>query len=55
MLRWSIAFLVLALVSAAFGFGGIAADASQIAKLLFMVFLVFAFVSFVLGRRVQRP
>ncbi|MEQ9683117.1 MAG: DUF1328 domain-containing protein, partial [Rhodospirillales bacterium] len=40
MLRWAVIFLVVALVAALFGFGGIAAAAVDIAKLLFFVFIV---------------
>ncbi|MBP1650857.1 MAG: hypothetical protein H6Q26_1014, partial [Bacteroidetes bacterium] len=32
MLRWTITFLIIALVAALFGFGGIAASAAGIAK-----------------------
>jgi uncharacterized membrane protein YtjA (UPF0391 family) len=39
MLRWVIAFAILALVAAIFGFGGIAASFAGIAKILFFVFL----------------
>lgn len=39
MLRWSIAFFVIALVAALFGFGGIAAGAVSIARVLFFVFV----------------
>jgi len=51
MLRWAILFLIVALVAAVFGFGGIAADAAWIAKILFVVFLILFVVSFVMGRR----
>ncbi|APR85471.1 Hypothetical protein A7982_10820 [Minicystis rosea] len=51
MLRWSISFLVLALLAALFGFGGIAASAAWFAKILFFGFLVLAAVSLVAGRR----
>ncbi len=51
MLYWSAVFLVIALISAAFGFFGIAAEAGWIAKILFFAFLVLAIVSFVFGRR----
>src|SRR4051794_23468155 len=51
MLRWAVIFLVIALVAAALGFGGIAGDAAGIAKILFVVFLVVAAISLVLGRR----
>lgn len=40
MLGWAIAFFVIALIAALFGFGGIAATASGIAQILFFVFLV---------------
>lgn len=49
MLHYAVVFLVIALIAALFGFGGIAASAVGIAKLLFVVFLVLAVVSFILG------
>jgi uncharacterized membrane protein YtjA (UPF0391 family) len=52
MLYWAGVFFVIALIAAIFGFGGIAASAVGIAKLLFFVFLVLAVVSVLLGRRV---
>ena len=52
MLRWAVIFLVVALVAAVFGFGGIAGDAAWMAKILFVAFLIVALVSLVLGRRV---
>jgi uncharacterized membrane protein YtjA (UPF0391 family) len=39
------------LLAAVFGFGGLAASAAGVAKILFFVFLVFALVSFLFGRR----
>ena len=53
MLHWAAVFFVIALLAAVFGFGGIAASAVGVAKVLFFVFLVLAAVSFVLGRRVR--
>jgi uncharacterized membrane protein YtjA (UPF0391 family) len=47
MLRWALIFFVLALVAALFGFGGIAAGAAGIAKILFFAFLILAAVSVV--------
>ena len=38
MLRWSIGFLVLALIAGLLGFGGVAEASVDIAKLLFFVF-----------------
>jgi uncharacterized membrane protein YtjA (UPF0391 family) len=50
-LRWSLAFLVIAIIAAVFGFGGVASDATGIAKILFFAFLVLALFSFIVGRR----
>lgn len=49
MLRWSAAFLVIAIIAAALGYGGIAADAAEIAKVLFFIFLAIFFVTLILG------
>lgn len=49
MLHYAVVFLVIALVAALFGFGGIAASAVGIAKILFVIFLVLAAVSFIAG------
>lgn len=51
MLHWSLIFLVIALVAAILGFGGLAGTAVGLAKILFFVFLVIWLVSFLLGRR----
>lgn len=40
MLRWAVTFLVIALVAAVFGFGGIVAVSMDAARLLFFVFIV---------------
>jgi uncharacterized membrane protein YtjA (UPF0391 family) len=49
MLHYAIVFLVIALIAAVFGFGGIAASAVGIAKVLFFVFVILAVLSFVFG------
>jgi uncharacterized membrane protein YtjA (UPF0391 family) len=49
MLYWSAVFLVIALVAAVFGFGGIAGSAIGIAKILFFVFCVLFVLSLVFG------
>ena len=49
MLHYAIVFLVIALLAAVFGFGGIAASAVGIAKILFFVFLVMAVITFLMG------
>jgi len=54
MLTWSVTFLIIAIVAAAFGFGGIAGTAVGIAKLLFFVFLVLFILSVIFGRRTPR-
>jgi uncharacterized membrane protein YtjA (UPF0391 family) len=50
MLHWAVVFLVVALLAAVFGFGGIAGTAAGIAKVLFFLFLVLFIVSLLLGR-----
>ena len=47
MLHYSVIFLVIALIAALFGFGGIVAGAVEIAKILFFIFAVMAIVTFV--------
>jgi uncharacterized membrane protein YtjA (UPF0391 family) len=49
MLYYTVVFLVIALIAAVFGFGGIAASAAGIAKILFFAFLLIAAVSLVFG------
>jgi len=51
MLRWAVVFLVVAIIAAVFGFGGISADAAWIAKILFFLFLVIWLLAFFIGRR----
>jgi uncharacterized membrane protein YtjA (UPF0391 family) len=45
MLNWALTFLVVALIAAVFGFGGIAAEATGIARILFFIFVVLFLVS----------
>ena len=47
MLRWSIAFFLIALVAAVFGFGGIAAGAAAIGRVLFFVFIALFLISLI--------
>lgn len=49
VLHYAIIFFVIALIAALFGFSGIAAGATWIAKLLLVVFLILAVVMFVWG------
>jgi len=39
MLRWAIGFFIVALIAALLGFGGLAATAAGIAKLIFYIFV----------------
>jgi len=45
MLRWAIAFFVVALIAALLGFGGIAVAAAGIAKFIFYIFVVLFVIS----------
>lgn len=45
MLHYSIAFAVMALIAACFGFSGIANDIAQFARLMFFIFLSITLVS----------
>ena len=47
MLRLAVVFLVIALIAAFLGFGGVAALSWEGAKILFAVFLILAVLSFV--------
>ncbi len=47
MLGWALTFLLLAIVAAALGFGGIAGASAGIAKILFFVFLALLVITFV--------
>jgi uncharacterized membrane protein YtjA (UPF0391 family) len=49
MLHYAVVFFVIALIAALFGFGGIAAGAVGIARILFFVFIVLAIACFVFG------
>jgi uncharacterized membrane protein YtjA (UPF0391 family) len=49
MLKWAVIFFVIALAAAVLGFGGIAAGAAEIARILFFIFLIFFVVTLVMG------
>ena len=51
MLRWSLLFLVVALLAALFGFTTVAGTAYLAAQMLFFVFLVLFIVTLFLGSR----
>lgn len=49
MLTWALAFLIIAMIAAVFGFTTIAGTAAGFAQILFFLFLVAFVVSVVLG------
>ena len=53
MLRWALAFFIVALMAAVFGFTGIAIAAAGIAKILFFIFVIL-FLGSLLGHLVRR-
>ena len=53
MLAWAVAFFIIAIIAAVFGFGGIAAGAASIAQILFFVFLVL-FIASLIASLVRR-
>jgi uncharacterized membrane protein YtjA (UPF0391 family) len=55
MLRWSLVFLVLALIAGVLGFGGLEGTLMQFARILFFLFLVLFVVSLIFGRRAGGP
>jgi uncharacterized membrane protein YtjA (UPF0391 family) len=50
MVRWAILFMILALVAAVLGFGGLSADFAWLGKVFLFVFLALFVVSLVVGR-----
>ena len=59
MLGWALTFLIVALIAAVLGFGGIAGFAVEIAKIIFFVaiilFVISAIFGFVRGRSPTVP
>jgi uncharacterized membrane protein YtjA (UPF0391 family) len=52
MLRWALAFAIIALIAGALGFYGLADTSADIARFLALVFVVLFVVALVLGRSV---
>jgi uncharacterized membrane protein YtjA (UPF0391 family) len=48
MLTWAVIFLVVAIVAALFGFREVAGVATQIAKVLFFIFLILFVISLIM-------
>ena len=55
MLRWAVVFLLIALIAGGLGFFNTQMIAAEIAWVLFVVFLILAVVSLVLGGRRAGP
>lgn len=55
MLRWSLLFLLVALIAGFFGFWGVEGLAMWFARVLFGVFLILFVISLVLGRAPRAP
>lgn len=49
MLRWVLAFLVIAIIAGIFGFTGIAAGAAAIAKVIFFIFCTLIVLALIFG------
>jgi uncharacterized membrane protein YtjA (UPF0391 family) len=49
MLGWALAFFLIAIVAAVFGFGGIATASAGIAKILFFLFVVIFLVTLIMS------
>ncbi len=54
MLQLAIACLVIALIAAVLGFGGVAGSFVGVAKILFVVFLILAVLGFLFGGGLSR-
>jgi uncharacterized membrane protein YtjA (UPF0391 family) len=55
MLGWAITFLVIALIAALFGFGGIASASAGIAQILFFVFIALFVIALIVRAVRGRP
>jgi uncharacterized membrane protein YtjA (UPF0391 family) len=49
MLGWAVTFLIIALIAAVLGFGGIAGVAIEIAKIIFFVAILLFVISLIFG------
>jgi uncharacterized membrane protein YtjA (UPF0391 family) len=49
MLGWAVTFLVIALIAAVLGFGGIAGFAIELAKIVFVVAMILFVISAIFG------
>lgn len=51
MLYWAVVFFIVAIVAAIFGFTGIASDMAYIGKIVAVIGIILAIISFVFSRR----
>ena len=54
MLRWSVTFFIVAIITALLGFGGIIAGAAPVAQILFYIFFALFAVSVMFGKTLDR-
>lgn len=54
MLGWALTFLIVALVAAVFGFGGVAAAATDIAMIIFYIAIALFLISLLWGMFARR-
>jgi uncharacterized membrane protein YtjA (UPF0391 family) len=50
MLRWALLLLVVALIAAVLGFGGVASVAAGFARILFWIFIILFILALIFGR-----
>lgn len=55
MLGWALAFLIIALTAGVLGFGGVAVISANVAKVLFVVFILLFAVALVVSAIKRRP
>lgn len=51
MLQWAVIFFIIAIVAAVFGFSGLAHDTAYIGKILAVIGIILALISFIFHRR----
>lgn len=54
MLRWSVTFFIVAIVTALLGFGGIVPAAAPVSQILFFIFFVLFALSLMFGKSLDR-
>ncbi len=54
MLRWTIIFMIIAIIAAVFGFTGIAERAADVSRILFFIFLILIVISLFFGSNTSK-